>query len=53
MRLVLKGDKVVGEERLLSDRKERIRDVVEGPDGGLWLVTDAPDGKLLKVTLAK
>ena len=53
VRLVLKGDKVVGEDRLLSDRTERIRDVVEGPDGGLWLVTDAPDGKLLKVTLAK
>jgi glucose/arabinose dehydrogenase len=52
VRLVLKGDKVVGEERLLTDRKERIRDVVEGPDGALWLVTDAPDGKLLKVTAA-
>ncbi len=50
VRLVMKGDKVVGEERLLTDRKERIRDVVEGPDGALWLVTDAPDGKLLKVT---
>jgi len=50
VRLVLKDDKVVGEERLLTERRERIRDVVEGPDGALWLVTDAPDGKLLKVT---
>lgn len=53
VRLVLKGDKVVGEERLLTERKERIRDVVEGPDGALWLVTDSPDGKLLKVTAAR
>jgi glucose/arabinose dehydrogenase len=50
VRLVLKNDRVVGEERLLTDRKERIRDVIEGPDGALYLVTDDPNGKLLKVT---
>ncbi len=50
VRLVLKGDRVVGEERLLTDRKDRIRDVIEGPAGELYLVTDDPDGKLLKVT---
>lgn len=50
VRLVLNGDKVVGEERLLAERKERIRDVIEGPAGELYLVTDDPDGKLLKVT---
>jgi glucose/arabinose dehydrogenase len=49
VRLVLKNDKVVGEERLLTDRDERIRDVVEGPDGAIWLVTDADKGKLLRV----
>lgn len=49
VRLVLRNDKVVGEERLFGDRGERIRDVVEGPDGALWLVTDADDGKLLRV----
>ncbi|MEY2883008.1 MAG: hypothetical protein RL490_732 [Pseudomonadota bacterium] len=49
VRLVLKNDRVVGEERLLTDRKQRIRDVVEGPDGALWLLTDATDGKLLRV----
>jgi glucose/arabinose dehydrogenase len=53
VRLVLKGDKVVGEERLLTDRKERIRDVVEGPDGALYLLTDDANGKLLKVTPSK
>jgi glucose/arabinose dehydrogenase len=52
-RLVLDGDKVVGEERLLSDLGERIRDVRQGPDGALWLVTDNPDGRLLKVTAAR
>lgn len=49
VRLVLKGDKVIGEERLLTDRSERIRDVVEGPDGAIWLLTDGEKGKLLRV----
>jgi len=53
VRLVMDGDKVVGEERMLTDRKERIRDVVEGPDGAIYLLTDDVDGKLLKVTPAK
>jgi glucose/arabinose dehydrogenase len=50
VRLVLEGDRVVGEERLLMDRKERIREVVQGPDGALYLLTDDEDGALLKVT---
>ena len=42
---------MVGEEHLLSSREERIRDVVEGPDGALYLLTDEErDGKLLKLT---
>lgn len=49
VRLVLKNDRVVGEERLLTARKERIRDVVEGPDGAIWLLTDDANGKLLRV----
>ncbi|OYX78860.1 MAG: glucose dehydrogenase [Sphingomonadales bacterium 32-65-25] len=53
VRLVMDGDKVVGEQRLLTDRKERIRDVIEGPVGEMYLLTDAVDGKLLKVTPAK
>jgi glucose/arabinose dehydrogenase len=54
-RLVLEGDKVVGHERLLADRgeRERIRDVRQGPDGALWLLTDSPDGKVLRVTPGK
>lgn len=49
-RLVLRDGKVVGEERLFSELGERIRDVVVGPDGAIWLATDAAKGKVLKVT---
>jgi glucose/arabinose dehydrogenase len=40
----------VGEERLLTDLKERIREVVQGPDGALYLLTDSSRGRLLKLT---
>jgi aldose sugar dehydrogenase len=51
VRLTLENDRVVGEERLLTRRRERIREVVEGPDGALYLLTDgADDAKLLKLT---
>lgn len=49
IRLTLVGDKIVAEERLLSDRDERIREVRTGPDGYLYLLTDDSDGKLLRV----
>ncbi|MET0293385.1 MAG: PQQ-dependent sugar dehydrogenase, partial [Phenylobacterium sp.] len=48
-RLALEGDKVVGEERLLGDLRERIRDVVVGPDGALYLATDDAAGKIIKL----
>jgi len=47
VRLVVQNDRVVGEEHLLADRDERIREVVEGPDGALYVLTDDDDGKLL------
>jgi glucose/arabinose dehydrogenase len=47
---VLVGDRVVGEERLLTDRKARIREVVQGPEGALYLLTDDDDGALWKIT---
>ena len=53
IRLEMLNDRVVGEERLLTDRNERIREVVQGPDGALYLLTDDANGKLLKVTPAK
>ena len=40
VRLVIEGGRVVGEEHLLADRSQRIRDVREGPDGFLYVVTD-------------
>ena len=49
VRVVLDGTRVVGEEHLLTDRKSRIRDVKQGPDGLLYLVTDAAQGELLKL----
>jgi glucose/arabinose dehydrogenase len=48
-RLVLDGERVVGEEALLRDLGERIRDVRSGPDGALWLLTDNPAGRVLRV----
>jgi aldose sugar dehydrogenase len=52
VRLSLNGEKVVGEERLLTERqpRERIRDVRQGPDGALYLLSDGAPGKLLKLT---
>lgn len=49
VRLSLRGEKVVGEERLLTDLRERLRDVVQGPDGALYVLTDSPKGRLLKL----
>lgn len=49
LRLVLEDDRVVHEERLLVGRGERIRDVREGPDGLLYLLTDEVDGRLLRL----
>jgi glucose/arabinose dehydrogenase len=52
VRLELDGDKVVREEAILTELGERIRDVRQGPDGYLYLLTDAANGKLLRVGLA-
>ncbi|HEY5789087.1 MAG TPA: PQQ-dependent sugar dehydrogenase, partial [Gammaproteobacteria bacterium] len=49
VRLELDGERVVGEERLLTDRLGRIRDVRDGPDGYLYLLTDEADGRLLRL----
>ena len=47
VRLVLDGERVVGEERLLTERNQRIRDVRQGPDGAIYLLTG--DGALLRL----
>ena len=48
-RIDLDGDRVVGQEILLSELGERIRDVRSGPDGYLWVLTDAPQGRLIRI----
>ena len=49
VRLVLENGRITGEEHLLEDRRQRIRDVREGPDGLLYVVTDASDGELWRI----
>ena len=49
IRLTLQGDTVLGEERLLNEIGERVRDVRVGPDGNVYVVTDEEDGKLLRI----
>lgn len=49
VRLSLDGGRVVGEERLLEDFGERIRDVRQGPDGWLYVLTDGSDGQVLRL----
>ena len=51
IRLQFDGDKVVHEERLLGELKARIRDVRQGPDGFLYVLTDEDDGVLYQVGL--
>ena len=48
-RLTLQGDKVVGEERILQHLRARIRDVRQGPDGYIYLLTHTRNGKILRV----
>jgi glucose/arabinose dehydrogenase len=52
VRLVMKDGKVAQEERYLGELRLRIRDVRQAPDGSLYLLTDARDGQLLRVTPA-
>lgn len=49
VRLTLDGDRVAGEQRMLQSLG-RVRDVDTGPEGALWLLTDASDGALIRVT---
>jgi glucose/arabinose dehydrogenase len=48
VRLVLDGERVVAEEHLLTDLAQRVRDVRQGPDGAVYVLTDA--GSLLRFT---
>ncbi len=50
VRLVIKDDRVAGEEHLLTDRGQRVRDVRQGPDGFLYMVTDHAEGELWRIS---
>jgi glucose/arabinose dehydrogenase len=52
VRLPVNGTAVGSEERLLQNLNERIRDVRQGPDGALWLLTDSSAGRILRVSPA-
>ena len=52
-RLVLNGERVIGEERLLVDLDQRIRDVQQGPDDALYVLVDGNAGKILKLVPKK
>jgi glucose/arabinose dehydrogenase len=53
MRVTLDGEKVVAQERLFEGKLGRIRDVREGPDGNLYLLTDEPKGALIRLEPAR
>jgi aldose sugar dehydrogenase len=52
VRLTLDGNRVTGEEPLLTDLGARIRGVAEGPDGALYVLTDGNAGKILRLVPA-
>ena len=49
VRLELEGDNIVGEERMLKELGYRIRDVAEGPEGEIVVITDEDNGRILKL----
>ncbi|MDQ7827969.1 MAG: PQQ-dependent sugar dehydrogenase [Armatimonadota bacterium] len=53
VRLTLADGRVTREERYLAHLRERIRDVRQGPDGLLYLLTDSPEGRILRVAPAR
>jgi glucose/arabinose dehydrogenase len=49
VRLTLENGRVTSEEHLLEDRGQRVRDVRQGPDGALYVVTDEGNGQLWRI----
>lgn len=52
MRLHMRNGRVAGEERLLNERGKRIREVKQGPDGALYVLTDGKGGELWRIAPA-
>jgi len=53
VRLVLKDQRIVGEQRLLTELNSRIRGVGEGPDGALYVLTDGASGTIVRLVPKK
>ena len=52
-RLVMNGTKVTGEERMFPELNVRIRDIIQGPDGALYVSTDEEAGKVVRISAKK
>lgn len=52
-RVILDGDRVVGQESLFGEIGERLRDIRTGPDGALYVLTDKPSGSVLRIERAR
>jgi glucose/arabinose dehydrogenase len=52
VRLEIEGERVIAEEKLLRDRCRRIRDVRQGPDGLIYVITDEANGEVLRISPA-
>jgi glucose/arabinose dehydrogenase len=52
VRLTMQNGRVTGEERYLGNLRERIRDVEQGPDGLLYVITDSPRGRIIRLEAA-
>jgi glucose/arabinose dehydrogenase len=50
IRLVLNNNEVIGEERLLADQNQRFRNIIQGPDGALYAITDQDAGRIYRIS---
>jgi aldose sugar dehydrogenase len=49
VRLEVEGERVIAEEKLLRERCRRVRDVRQGPDGLIYVITDDENGEILRI----
>jgi glucose/arabinose dehydrogenase len=49
VRVTIESNRVTGEEHLLTNRNQRVRDVRQGSDGALYIVTDESRGEVWKI----
>jgi glucose/arabinose dehydrogenase len=49
-RLVISGNKILGEEKLLASEKQRFRHIIQGPDDALYAITDENEGRIYRIS---